>query len=128
MDINRLLHKKDAAEGKKIVESWGSLTWHANGKIPGTKGVTVGRVVIKKGMCNPRHSHPNCEEVLYLLQGRLEHTVGDEKIILESGDTILIEAGVAHNAVSIGDCDADMIVVYSSPERQTVAELNFTES
>lgn len=122
MDISRLLYSKADSDSAKIVESWGSLTWLANKSIIGTRGVTVGRVVIKKGMCNPRHSHPNCEEVLYLLSGRLEHTIGDEKIIVESGDSILIAAGVAHNAVSIGDCDADMIVVYNSPSRQMVGE------
>lgn len=117
-----VIYKKSSAEEKKVVENWGSLTWLANGSLLGTKNVTVGRVVIKKGMANPRHRHPNCEEVLYLLSGRLEHSIGSDKIIVESGDSILVEADVPHNAVNIGDCDADMIVAYSSPERKTVGE------
>jgi quercetin dioxygenase-like cupin family protein len=50
----------------------------------------VGRVIIQPGRSNPRHSHTTCEEVLYLLRGRLRHTVGDEVVILEAGDTLTV--------------------------------------
>jgi quercetin dioxygenase-like cupin family protein len=98
------------------------LTWLASDNILGTEDITVGRVIIKKGMSNSEHRHPNCEEVLYLLSGKLEHYIGDEKIIVESGDSILIESGAKHKAVSIGDSDADMIVTYSSSKRQVIGE------
>jgi len=105
------------ANAHRVEEDWGSLTWLASQKIGNAQSLTLGRVVIRKGKSNPRHSHPNCEEVLYLLRGRLEHTVGEEKVILEPGDTITLDAGIPHNATSIGDEDADMIVAYSSGTR-----------
>ncbi len=105
------------AAARRITEDWGSLIWLANRKIGNAEGLTLGRVIIKKGCSNPRHSHPNCEEALYLLSGRLEHTLGDEKVILGPGDTIVLNAGVPHNATSIGQEDADMIVAYSSGVR-----------
>ena len=110
------------AERDKVVEKWGSLNWLAGNKIGNAQGVTVGRVTIKKRQSNPRHSHFNCEEVLYLLKGRLEHSMGDEKVVLEPGDTLVVNAGVPHDAVSIGEADADMIVAYSSGDRDFVAE------
>lgn len=102
---------------KRIEEDWGSLNWLASTAIGNAGGVTVGRVTIGAGQANPRHSHATCEEVLYLLRGRLNHSVGDESVILEAGDTLVIAAGTAHHAVSIGEGDADMIVAYSSGER-----------
>lgn len=48
--------------------------------------------------------------------------MGDQKVILNAGDTLVVAAGVAHNAVSIGDVDADMIVAYSSGNRDFVPE------
>jgi quercetin dioxygenase-like cupin family protein len=60
--------------------------------------------------------------VLYLLAGQLEHTMSDQKVILEAGDTLVVAAAVPHNATSIGDVDADMIVVYSSGVRDFVQE------
>lgn len=100
-----------------INEDWGSLTWLASEQLGNAKGLTLGRVTIKAGHSNPRHRHPKCEEVLYLLEGRLEHTVGDETFVMSAGDVIRIAPGVFHNATCIGDKDADMIVAYSEGTR-----------
>jgi quercetin dioxygenase-like cupin family protein len=105
------------ANQKRIDEEWGSLNWLASLPIGNAEGVTVGRVIIKPGQSNPRHSHTTCEEVLYLLAGRLEHFIGDESVILEAGDTLVVAPYVAHYAINVGDEDADMIVAYSSGER-----------
>ena len=107
--------KNEASEGTVHAE-WGSLTWLASKELTGSD-VTLGRVVIKKGQSNPRHSHDNCEEVLYLLQGKLRHTMGPETVDMEVGDTLVVPAGVMHNAVNTGDTDADLIVAYSSGVR-----------
>jgi type 1 glutamine amidotransferase len=96
-----------------IREDWGHLTWLASQKIGNAEGLVLGRVTIKAGKPNPRHRHPKCEEVLYLLSGRIEHTMGDKAFTLSAGDTITIAPGIYHNATCIGDEDADMIVVYS---------------
>lgn len=105
------------AAAQTIDDGWGTLSWLANEKLTGSQGLTVGRVVIRAGQSNPRHRHPGCEEVLYLLKGRLKHSIGDDVVTLSAGDTISIPAGVFHNAVSVGDEDADMIVAYSTGRR-----------
>ena len=112
------VRKATEAAAGRVDEDWGGLTWLAGAALGNAESITVGRVIIKRGRANPRHGHPNCEEVLYLLRGKLEHTVGDETVILEPGDTLVVKAGVNHNAVSIGDEDADMLVAYSSGDRQ----------
>jgi quercetin dioxygenase-like cupin family protein len=96
---------------------WGSLCWLASKARGNAEGLTLGRVVIKKGESNPKHSHPGCEEALYVLAGQLEHDLGTETYPMGPGDTIVIPPGVEHQARSVGDVDADMIVVYSSAER-----------
>jgi len=108
---------KGEAESGKVIESWGTLTWLGNPQIGNLRNMTVGRVVIKKGHSNPRHSHGNCDELLYLLKGRLEHTLGKGKVVLNPGDTLTVPSGVFHNALSIGDEDADMIVCYPTGDR-----------
>ncbi|MGE5558927.1 MAG: cupin domain-containing protein [Bacillota bacterium] len=76
----------------QVNDSWGSLQWLAGKGIGDSEDTAAGRVIIKKGACNPRHAHPNCDEILYLLQGRLEHTVGDEKVTVAPGDVPLTQA------------------------------------
>ena len=112
---------KDAVQGC-IDDGWGTLTWLANEKLTASKGITLGRVVIRVGQSNPRHSHPSCEEVLYLLRGRLKHSIGDQFVIMEAGDTINVPAGVFHNAQNLGQEDADMMVAYSSSRRDFLLE------
>jgi len=104
------------AEERRILEDWGSLTWLSGGALTGSD-ITVGRVIIKAGRSNPRHIHANCTEVLTVLDGVLEHTVGDATVVTETGDTIIVPAGVAHVAHNIGEGDADMIVAYPSGVR-----------
>lgn len=111
----QLLTTNETAE-KTVSEDWGTLIWLASGELS-RSDITVGRVLIKQGKANPRHCHDNCEEVLYLLQGKLRHSFGDETVDMAAGDTLVLGPGVMHNAINIGDTDADMIVVYSSGQR-----------
>lgn len=116
------VYRADDAIATQVRANWGSLTWMAGKAIGNASGLTLGRVVIKRGEANPRHMHDNCEEGLYLLAGQLEHSIGDHRVILDPGDTLIVRAGEYHNAVNIGHCDADMIVVYSSAERHFAEE------
>jgi quercetin dioxygenase-like cupin family protein len=120
MDRNLYLASEAGAARKE--EDWGSLTWLASKQIGNAEGLTLGYVVIKPGQSNPRHAHLRCEEALYLLRGRLEHTIGNRTVTLEARDTLTIPAGVFHNAVNIGAEEAEMIVAYSSGSRDFVLE------
>ncbi|MGV3617987.1 MAG: cupin domain-containing protein [Fimbriimonas sp.] len=116
------LTKAGEVEAARSEQSWGTLRWLASKEVGNAEGMTLGRVRIVRGASNPRHCHPNCAEVLYLLSGRLEHTVGDATYTLEPGDTLAIPAGAFHNATSTGDEDADMIVAYDAADREFVLE------
>ena len=118
----KTLHHAREIDAQRVDAAWGSLRWIAGGETDNATGLTLGRVVIKAGHANPRHCHTSCEEVLYLLAGRLEHTLGDDTHTLKAGDAITIPAGVFHNAAAVGDDDAEMIVVFSSAERDFVLE------
>jgi len=115
--MNRAFLDRKEAESRQAEAPWGTLRWLASGDLGNSDALTIGYAMIKKGMSNPRHRHKNSEEILHLLRGRLKHTFGDESVTMEPGDTITIEAGIFHNALSIGDCDAEMIVAYPTPNR-----------
>lgn len=120
--MGRTIYRAGEVEADRVAASWGELRWIAGGDVGNAEGLTLGRVIIKPGQANPRHCHRRCEEVLYLLAGRLEHTLGDASHRLEPGDVITIPAGVFHNARAIGEEDAEMIVAFSSGERDFVLE------
>jgi quercetin dioxygenase-like cupin family protein len=112
------LIRRAQAEAGRTTAPWGTLCWTASRELGGLAGLTLGRVTLNPGHCNPRHSHPNCDEALYVLSGRLEHSVDGEVVVLEAGDTLIIPAGVPHQARNLGTEAADTIVAYSSGERE----------
>ena len=109
-------------DGQRLEFSWGSITWLASRDLGNSQTMTFGRVLIRAGDANPRHRHPNCDEILHLTAGRLEHSLGEQSFIMEAGDTISIPTGVLHNARALGEADAEMIICFSSPERATEGE------
>ena len=43
------------------------------------------------------------EEVLFILQGKLNFKYGDREILLEEGDAIYFDSGVPHTGEAVGD-------------------------
>lgn len=101
---------------------WGQISWLDSAELTGSETLTVGLVYIYPGKNNPEHYHPNCDETLFLLEGELIHTLGDEEYRLQAGDLIHIPQGVRHRATSVGVTPAKMIVSYNTGRREVVGE------
>ena len=99
------------------VAEFGELCWHVNAtRVPGTN-MTLGEVTIDAGHANPLHRHDNCEELLYLIEGTLEHRVGDEWFSMAPGDVLRVPVGVPHQGRNTGAGPARMVVAYNSGDR-----------
>jgi quercetin dioxygenase-like cupin family protein len=62
----------------------------------------LAEISLRKGSGVPAHSHPH-EQIGYLAKGKLEFTVGGEKIVVSAGDGYTIPGGVTHGAVALED-------------------------
>jgi quercetin dioxygenase-like cupin family protein len=60
---------------------------------------------IKKGYEVPLHAHPN-EQVVKMIEGKLELRIDGQKHVMEPGLVMIIPAGVEHSAYSLTDCKA----------------------
>jgi mannose-6-phosphate isomerase-like protein (cupin superfamily) len=63
-----------------------------------------------------KEGHKKSDQVLLLLEGELEGEIGDEKAVLETGDVLLIPAGVRHRFTNRGAKAAVTFNVYAPPE------------
>jgi quercetin dioxygenase-like cupin family protein len=99
---------------------WGSITWLCSGELQADAETTFGYVEIRPGMKNPKHLHPNSDEVLFLIEGELDHSLGDTVHHLKAGMAIHIPRGVEHDAVNTSGTTARMVVSYPTPDRQVV--------
>jgi quercetin dioxygenase-like cupin family protein len=97
-----------------------SIKWLFSADTAPGAAQTLGYVVIEPGRKNPLHAHPNCEEVLYLLAGELEHSLDGATYRLRPGDAIRVPAGARHDARCVGPEPATMVVCYSVPDREIV--------
>jgi quercetin dioxygenase-like cupin family protein len=107
-----------------VQEEWGELTWFANLAQGNSEDMTVGRCIIKPGFTNPLHFHPNCSEVLVVVQGQIMHTCDERgnEVNMEAGDAISIPPNFKHQARNIGDVDAILHISFSAADRQTIGE------
>ncbi len=110
------------ADNRIVPFPWGHLVWYASGELGNSDTMTVGRAVIRPGQQNPRHYHPNCDEVLHVLEGRILHSMGERTVEMAAGDTVSIPTGVPHNARNIGTEDAVLLISFSTADRKVVNE------
>ncbi|HUU59086.1 MAG TPA: cupin domain-containing protein [Phycisphaerae bacterium] len=112
-----------ASQCEKAEADWGSLTWYAGAKLGNCEEMTIGQCVIRPGQENPLHRHPNCSEVLVVLQGTVLHTIEEGKQVeLGPGDTITLPPNLPHKARNVSDADAVLLIAFSSADRETKGE------
>lgn len=105
------------------VFEWGKLTWNANSILGASNKMTFGQCCIYPGLENPRHYHPNCEEILHVVSGHILHSLDSEAFEMKTGDTVVIPPHTIHNAKNLSASDqALLIIAFSSAQRETVGE------
>ena len=62
--------------------------------------VFLGHVTYAAGTTVPRHSHPEAEQAMWIVEGSMTMTVGDETRDLGAGDVVVVNRGVEHELFS----------------------------
>ena len=70
----------------------------------GGEQVLLCRVTYDPGTTVGRHSHEHTEQVMYIADGQLTMTVGDEESDLGPGDVVVVNRGVEHELRSVEGC------------------------
>lgn len=73
------------------------------GRYGHTDRLTFGVVALDADTEVPAHSHPH-EQVTYVLEGRFDFFVGEERMLLEPGMAALIPGGVIHGGRTRTPC------------------------
>ena len=108
------------ADDRVMANPWGELRWYTSAELGNSHTMTTGVAHLKPGQSNPRHFHPNCDEVLHVISGRIRHTMNEASVEMGPGDTISIPQGVLHNATNIGEEDAVLAISFSSAYREAI--------
>lgn len=117
-------HVRSTKEQPTLDQPWGSLVWLAGREHLAGSEQTFGVVKINPGERNPLHSHPNCEELLYVISGSCEHKVGEELHNLGPGEMVCIPRGVRHWARATSAEPLLAVISFSSADRMYVSHEN----
>ncbi|MED5579542.1 MAG: cupin domain-containing protein [Nitrospinota bacterium] len=73
----------------------------ATGKTVAGELIKVGIVTYQEGEGPPPHFHPNEEQFILVLDGKMRKVLGDEERIVEKGDLIHIPRNTRHGVCAI---------------------------
>ena len=90
---------------------WGQLRWMSHPPSTGAGQLTVIEVSIAPGQGHDFHKHPDQEEVIYCISGKVEQWLDREKRIFGAGDSVFIGKDVVHASFNIGDTDARLLAI-----------------
>jgi len=58
----------------------------------------------------PKHEHPDSDDVIYVLRGKVKFWVGEEAGEAEAGDVLIVPEGVAHSVLNSTSEDVELLV------------------
>jgi quercetin dioxygenase-like cupin family protein len=64
-----------------------------------------------------RHLHPAQDEWLYAMEGEFRVEIGDQKLILKPGDSVLMPRKVPHVWAQVGDTPGKLLVAFTPAGR-----------
>jgi quercetin dioxygenase-like cupin family protein len=79
----------------------------------GNKDFYLGRLEASPGAQVPRHQHAGTEEIIFVLSGAGELTVGSEKIPFAADEALFLPAGQPHAVKFTGDDRAEMVQIFA---------------
>ena len=99
---------------------WGTIKWLVTPHLDEGAGLTVGEVIIYPGQGHAPHDHPGEEEVIYVISGEGDQTVGDAPAFpIREGDAIYIPAATTHSTYNTTWRPLRLSVVYTPGGAET---------
>lgn len=111
--------RRDAG-GSAEATDFGSVHWVVRENSPEGAEQTLGIAIFDAGKGKAEHTHPNCEEIVLVMEGEVEHTLGDQRTTLRAGDLIVVPRDVPHRHVNRGDALVRACIIFSAPDRQFI--------
>lgn len=87
--------------------------WVCRPEVCAAEGLQICRAVLPAGEGHNFHTHPELEEVIYVLEGEVEQWVEKKKQILKPGEVAHIPKGIVHASFNATKHDAIILAVLS---------------
>jgi oxalate decarboxylase/phosphoglucose isomerase-like protein (cupin superfamily) len=99
---------------------WGTIKWLVTPHLEPGIGLTTGEVIIYPGKGHAPHTHPGEEEVLYVISGEGEQTVGDGPAFpIHEGDAVYVPRDTLHSTYNTTWRPLRLVAVYTPGGAET---------
>ena len=124
-----IIHESDIEE---VVHPGRYMKWLANGESLKAKNLSVCVIRVLPGeTVRPAHSHPNSEELIYIIKGSGRVMIENEVGAVKEGSAILFEQGKIHMLKNTGEEEMKVICFFapatSIDNYKTFEDINFPE-
>ena len=86
----------------------------------GSHSLRVGDLTIAPNSRVPRHVHTNTEEAMIIVEGTLDVILGDERVTVGPGHTVLAPAGTVHGFLNRYQEPARMLFIFPTHDVEGV--------
>jgi quercetin dioxygenase-like cupin family protein len=100
-----------ASETKFEALDWGRLGWLSSPSSTGAARLTVIDGILNPGKGHDFHKHPNQEELLFVVAGRVEQWIDQVKRVLGPGDSAFIPADTVHASFNIDENETKVLAI-----------------
>ncbi len=85
----------------------------------GLTGLGMGMTLYPPGSANVPHSHPESQEVWYVVSGKGEMVAGEERLELGPDTVIVAPPGVQHHIINTGNEELKVVWMFTPPGPET---------
>jgi len=117
-DAGRIVYADDV---ESLVFDWGTLQFVSAPEVTGAQCFSFGIVTLAPGKGHDRHNHPGVEEIIFVVSGDGDQTLGDQPAVhVRPGASIFVPPDMAHSTLNTGSDPLQLVVVYApaGPERE----------
>jgi quercetin dioxygenase-like cupin family protein len=93
--------------------AWGPHEWLARVGLTDSRLLQLVRVTMPAGKAHRFHRHPAMEELLYVVEGRVEQWVGQEKRVLGPGEVAHVPTDEVHGSYNVFERPVVFLAVLS---------------
>lgn len=102
------------------VFDWGVLKWLSTPDVTGSERFSAGVVKLEPGKGHERHTHPESDEILYVVRGEGEQEIADETRSIAAGEMVFVPEGIEHSTTNTGWEPLLLLAVYAPPGPEDV--------
>jgi quercetin dioxygenase-like cupin family protein len=109
---------------ERLLDEWrpGVKTAFRAGAATGATELCVLEQWCEPGTGAPMHAHPDAEEILLVVDGTAEVTVGEERAALGAGRSVVLPRASRHGFVNAGAEVLHIVAIFSAAEPTVVYE------